>query len=103
MARLLKLPEVKAQVGLSKASIYDLIRTGHFPRPKRLTANRVAWSSDDIDAWVDSRPSTTPTESEDGTARVRTEAARGRSGSPSNPPNPADPATGSRAHGARGR
>jgi prophage regulatory protein len=49
---LLRLPGVCAHVGLSKSQIYRLIRAGQFPCPVRLGANSVAWSTEQVNAWV---------------------------------------------------
>lgn len=49
---LLRLPGVCAHVGLSKSQIYRLIRAGQFPAPVRLGANSVAWSAEQVSAWV---------------------------------------------------
>ena len=53
--RLLRLPEVKRFVGLGRSAIYDKIKRGEFPRPVSLGARAVAWPSDEINSWVDSR------------------------------------------------
>lgn len=49
---LLRLPNVCALVGLSKSQIYRLIRAGEFPSGISLGANSVAWSSEQVHAWV---------------------------------------------------
>lgn len=55
--RLLRLPDVKHQVGLGRSAIYQKIKAGEFPAPYLLSANgrAVAWNSEEIDAWIDSR------------------------------------------------
>jgi prophage regulatory protein len=53
--RLIRLPEVKARVGLSRSSIYLRISEGTFPAPCRLGAKSVAWSEASIDAWIQAR------------------------------------------------
>jgi prophage regulatory protein len=53
--RLLRLTEVKHQVGLGRSAIYDQIKRGHFPAPVHIGARAVAWPSDQIDSWIDSR------------------------------------------------
>lgn len=50
--RLIRLPEVKARVGLSRSSIYLRIAEGTFPAPVRLGEKSVAWLETDIDAWI---------------------------------------------------
>lgn len=49
---LLRLPGVCVMVGLSKSQIYRLIRAGEFPSGISLGANSVAWSAEQVHAWV---------------------------------------------------
>lgn len=55
--RLIRLPEVKGRVGLSRSSIYLRISEGTFPAPVRLgeKAKSVAWDERAIDAWIEER------------------------------------------------
>ena len=53
--RLLRLPEVIAQTGLARSSIYDGVRAGTFPAPVPLTAKARAWRSDEVDTWIVAR------------------------------------------------
>jgi predicted DNA-binding transcriptional regulator AlpA len=48
----LRLPEVKAVTGLSKTSIYDLIREKSFPSPVRLGPRAVGWVKSEIKQWA---------------------------------------------------
>lgn len=48
----LRLPEVKAVTGLSKTSIYELIREKSFPAPVRLGPRAVAWVKSEIREWA---------------------------------------------------
>lgn len=48
----LRLPEVKALTGLSKTSIYELIREKSFPAPVRLGPRAVAWVKSEIRQWA---------------------------------------------------
>ncbi len=52
---LLRLPEVKKRVGLSRASIYSLAAQGKFPKPIALGPRSSAWVSTEIDAWISDR------------------------------------------------
>lgn len=54
-SRLIRLPEVKARVGLSRSSIYQRIAEGTFPAPVRLGEKSVAWLEADIDKWIQIR------------------------------------------------
>jgi prophage regulatory protein len=51
----LRLPEVRARVGLSKSSIYAFIAADQFPKPIRIGARAVAWRLSDIEAWLASK------------------------------------------------
>lgn len=53
--RFLRLREVKHQVGLGRSAIYEAIRAGRFPKAYPIGARAVAWASDEIEAWIDSR------------------------------------------------
>lgn len=53
--RFLRLPDVKRIVGYGRTAIYQKIKLGEFPRPYPLGARAVAWLSDEIESWVESR------------------------------------------------
>lgn len=55
--RLMRLPEVKHQVGLGRSAIYDRIKSGEFPAPIPLSENgrAVAWDSVAIESWIEAR------------------------------------------------
>ena len=53
--RILRLPDVRERVLLSKPVIYRMISKGQFPRPIKLTSRAVAWRVSDIDNWIASR------------------------------------------------
>ena len=52
-----RLKQVTLQTGLSKATLYKLIKAGDFPSQKRLGARSVGWLDTDIAAWIESRQS----------------------------------------------
>jgi prophage regulatory protein len=54
-ARLLRLPEVKRQVGLGRSSIYAKAKAGEFPAPVNLGGRAVAWLDHEIQSWIDAR------------------------------------------------
>jgi prophage regulatory protein len=58
----LRLPRVKALTGLSKSSLYDLIRAKSFPAPVQLGPRTVAWVSSEVRQWAAERISTSRTE-----------------------------------------
>lgn len=52
---ILRLPQVKARVGLGHTNIYNRIKAGTFPAPVSLGARAVGWISTEIDEWIDNR------------------------------------------------
>ena len=54
--KLLKRRGVEELIGLSRSSIYKLIRKGSFPPPVKISAMAVRWKESDIHAWIQSRP-----------------------------------------------
>lgn len=53
--RFLRLPDVKAVTGLSKTSLYALIREQSFPSPVRLGPRAVAWVRSEVNQWAADR------------------------------------------------
>jgi prophage regulatory protein len=53
--RLLRLRDVLAVVGLSRAHVYHLIKHGLFPRPIALGSNCARWVQSEVRAWVSNR------------------------------------------------
>ena len=51
----LRLPDVKLVTGLSKTSLYALIRANSFPAPVRLGPRTVAWVRSEIREWAAER------------------------------------------------
>lgn len=49
---LLRLPEVKAICGLSRSSIYLLIREGQFPPSVAITGRARGWVRQEVENWV---------------------------------------------------
>ena len=50
--RILRLPEVMERVGLKRASIYQQMAEGSFPKQVSLGARAVGWVESEVDAWV---------------------------------------------------
>lgn len=55
--RYLAWPEVIEISGMSKSTLKRAIRSGEFPSPRRLTPGRVGFRSDEVDHWLNTRPS----------------------------------------------
>lgn len=52
---LLRLHQVQVLTGLSRSSIYALIKQGAFPRPVLIGTRAVAWNSLAIQQWITDR------------------------------------------------
>lgn len=57
---LLRLREVMRVTGLTRSKVYRLEAAGEFPKRRRLTGTCVAWRSDEVQAWIESRPLANP-------------------------------------------
>jgi prophage regulatory protein len=53
---LIRLPEVRQRTGKAKSTIYQEIKEGTFPRPRRIGKRAVAWREDEINSFNLSRP-----------------------------------------------
>lgn len=52
---ILRLPAVKARVGLSRSAIYLAVSREEFPCPVQLGARAVGWLESEIEAWIRER------------------------------------------------
>ncbi len=52
---LVRLRQLTAMVGLSRSTIYRLVKAGNFPKPIRIGISSLAWRMDEIHKWIDSR------------------------------------------------
>lgn len=57
IAIMMKRAELVRLVGLGYSTIYRMEKAGMFPARKQLSAGRVAWRRDEVEAWIDSRVS----------------------------------------------
>ena len=53
--RLLRRKEVENLTGFSTRALYDSMRSGTFPRPLRIGKRSVAWLSQEVENWIESR------------------------------------------------
>lgn len=53
--RIMRLPEVKQVTGYGRASIYNFMKVGTFPKARRLGPRAVGWDSVEIEEWVRSK------------------------------------------------
>ena len=54
--KFLRRREVEEITGLSRSTIYRMVKTGQFPQPVRVGRKAVRWRLSDIIAWMESRP-----------------------------------------------
>lgn len=52
MDKLMRVREVMAAVGLSRASIYKLLAAGRFPAPVRVGIKAVRWRQSHVEGWI---------------------------------------------------
>ncbi len=53
--RLLPLPAVMERTSLKRASLYAAVGRNEFPKPVKISANRVAWPESTVAAWIASK------------------------------------------------
>jgi prophage regulatory protein len=53
--RFLRINDVVATIGVSRATIYRMIDAGSFPAPVRLTARSVGWWESAVSSWLNNR------------------------------------------------
>lgn len=53
-----RLPHLKQRLGVSGSSIWAWVKKGSFPKPIKLSENCTAWDRASIEAWEQSRIST---------------------------------------------
>ncbi|MBF0628908.1 MAG: AlpA family transcriptional regulator [Magnetococcales bacterium] len=52
---ILRLPDVKARVGMSEATLYRMIKAGHFPRQIQLGNRATGWLLHEVESWIRAR------------------------------------------------
>ena len=52
---ILRRPKVEKRTGLSRSTIYLLIKKGTFPKPVKLGERSVGWVEAEVDAWLEGR------------------------------------------------
>ena len=50
--RLLPLPAVLDRTAMKRAKLYADVAAGTFPKPVRISANRVAWPESHVSRWI---------------------------------------------------
>lgn len=54
-SRLIAIAAVQERTTLSRSSILRLVNLGSFPKPIRISPNRVSWLESSVDAWIAKR------------------------------------------------
>ena len=57
--RLLRRTDVEVRTGLTRSTIYRLMRAGEFPEPLKLGPRAVRWRATEIESWIAERPRAT--------------------------------------------
>ena len=55
LERLLSIKQITAETGISRSTIYRLLRNGTFPTPIRLGKRGMRWLESEIKAWLRKR------------------------------------------------
>ncbi|MFZ2999140.1 MAG: AlpA family phage regulatory protein [Undibacterium umbellatum] len=55
MQTIIRLPQVKQRTGLSRSTIYSLIKVGQFKAPISLGARAVGWLESDVWGFIEAR------------------------------------------------
>lgn len=53
-----RIGDLQRVIGLSKWTVYKLMKTGDFPQPIQLTSKAVGWRASDVEKWVNDRQPT---------------------------------------------
>jgi prophage regulatory protein len=53
--RIVRSREVMAKTSLSRTTLWRMAHKGTFPRPIKLSDNRIGWSLSAVDAWIEAR------------------------------------------------
>jgi|UniRef100_A0A7C3WL42 prophage regulatory protein len=56
MQRVFRAKELVELIGISRASIWRLEKSGLFPRRKKIGLRAVGWLAEDIEQWLSTRP-----------------------------------------------
>ena len=55
LQRIIRFPELKEIIGLSRARIYQMMEEQTFPRQIKLSARAIGWREKDIEKWLEER------------------------------------------------
>lgn len=55
VTRFLRLPDVMKMIGLGRSKIYQMIKSGEFPRPRKLGRRVSVWLLEEVQLWMEER------------------------------------------------
>ena len=55
MTKFLRLPAVIDRTGLNRATIYEMVERGHFPKPAKIGARAIAGPENELEDWAAAR------------------------------------------------
>ena len=58
--KILRRAEVIERVGLSYSTIFNMIKAGTFPKPRRVGKHAIGWLESEITAWIRNLPEADP-------------------------------------------
>ena len=50
--RIIRIKEVKTITGLSRSTIYEMMKAGNFPKPIKLGSHSVGWIESEVQDWI---------------------------------------------------
>ena len=53
--KFLRRPAVEAVTGLGRSTIYQMMSDGRFPKSVRIGRRAVAWTAEEVQAWLEER------------------------------------------------
>jgi len=56
MDRLISEKSIVSLLGISRTTVWRMVRAGEFPRPRAVSENRKAWLESEVSEWVNARP-----------------------------------------------
>ena len=54
--KILRLPSVLEVTGLSRTTVWRMVKRDNFPAPIKLGQRAVGWRASEIEAWIQNRP-----------------------------------------------
>jgi prophage regulatory protein len=54
-SRLIRIDTLTQMIGLSRSTVYNLIRSNQFPQPIKIGDRAVAWSESEVEDWISNK------------------------------------------------